>query len=92
MREETDLRMLDNMERPNSHDRSSCPIQPDLDRLTGAIEILVAKMENLLQLNREIIRWLLIVVCVIALGRSAFDVSKDLLERVTSPVRTESRQ
>jgi len=53
-------------------------LQPELSELTGAIKVLVEKTDTLIQLNRDIIKWLLIVVCIIALGRSAFDVGKDI--------------
>ena len=51
----------------------------DLEGVTQAIMVLTEKVDTLIQLNRDIIKWLLVVVCVIALGRSAFDVGKDLL-------------
>lgn len=60
-----------------------CPAQPDISELTGAIKVLVEKTDTLIQLNRDIIKWLLIVVCIIALGRSAFDVGKDILAHTT---------
>ena len=51
----------------------------DLEGVTQAILVLTEKVDTLISLNRDIIKWLLIVVCVIALGRSALDVGKDLL-------------
>lgn len=45
-----------------------------LQELRGAIEVLGEKVDTLVSLHRDMIKWLLIVVCVIALGRSAFDL------------------
>lgn len=59
--------------------RMHCPAAPDIESLTSTIKVLTEKIDTLISLNRDIIKWLLIVVCVIALGRSAFDVSKELL-------------
>lgn len=50
----------------------------DLDGVTKAILVLTEKIDTLIQLNRDIIKWLLIVVCIIALGRSAMDLGKDM--------------
>jgi len=58
--------------------RFRCPASPDIEGLTSTIRVLTEKIDTLIQLNRDIIRWLLIVVCVIALGRSAFDFGKDI--------------
>lgn len=57
-----------------------CPAKPDLEALTNNIILLTDKMENLINLNRDVIRWLLVVVCVIALGRSAIDLGKDFFK------------
>jgi hypothetical protein len=57
-----------------------CPVAPDLKELTTSITLLVQKTDNLISLNRDIIRWLLVVVCVIALGRSAFDATKEIFK------------
>lgn len=59
--------------------RFHCTAAPDIESLTSTIKVLTEKIDTLIALNRDIIKWLLIVVCVIALGRSAFDVSKELL-------------
>ena len=58
-----------------------CPLAPEIEALTTSISLLVQKTDNLISLNRDIIRWLLIVVCVIALGRSALDVGKDFFTK-----------
>lgn len=50
----------------------------DLDGVTKAILVLTEKIDTLIQLNRDIIKWLLVVVCIIALGRSAIDLGKDI--------------
>lgn len=62
---------------------AECPSQPDIHSLTNAINLLVEKTDMLISMNREIIRWLLIVVCVIALGKSALDVGRELLGHAT---------
>lgn len=70
------------MHTQSSENGSSHFLRPegcDLEGVTQAILVLTEKVDTLIQLNREIIKWLLIVVCVIALGRSALDVGKDLL-------------
>ena len=61
-----------------------CPIEPEMGELTASIKVLVERIDTLIQLNRDIIKWLLVVVCIIALGRSALDVSKEFLTRVAS--------
>lgn len=50
--------------------------EEDVRNLTAAIAVLASKVDTLIAMNRDIIRWLLIVVCVIALGRSAIDLGK----------------
>ena len=59
-------------------DSSRCPLGPEITENTASIKVLVEKIETLIQLNRDIIKWLLVVVCVIALGRSALDVGREL--------------
>jgi len=61
-----------------------CPMGPDITRLSQSIELLVERMDSLIQLNRDIIRWLLVVVCIIALGRGALDVGNELLTKAAS--------
>lgn len=73
----------------SQNELNSCPFKPDIQELAGAVKVLVEKTDTLIQLNRDIIKWLLVVVCIIALGRSAFDVTKDLLHGTISPVRAE---
>jgi len=63
----------------------NCPYQPELDALTGSVRLLAGKVDRLLELHRWIIRWLLIVVCVIALGRSALDIAKEWLAQNDVP-------
>lgn len=65
-------------------------LSEQVSTLTTSIEVLVAKMDTLIQMNRDVIRWLLIVVCIIALGRSAFDVGKDILAHTMSKAVAES--
>lgn len=57
------------------------PCQYDHDLLTGIAEGTKANTEAIKTLttyHREMTRWLLIVVCVIALGNKAVDLAKDL--------------
>jgi len=61
-----------------------CSGQPELNKLTASIDLLSQKIEQLLDLHRVIIRWLLVVVCVIALGRSAIDLGHGFLKDVAS--------
>lgn len=58
-------------------DMADCPMQPDLNKLTNSVQLLAGKVDSLLDLHKWVIKWLLIVVCVIALGRSAIDLGKD---------------
>ena len=44
--------------------------------VVSSIEVLTQRIDTLVVLNRDIIRYLLIVVCIIALGRSALDLAK----------------
>ena len=68
-----------------------CPIVPEVGELTSSIKVLCEKTDTLITLNRDIIKWLLIVVCIIALGRSAFDVGKDLLTHAVTSVSAETK-
>lgn len=65
---------------------SDCPNQSDLSELTGAVKVLAEKIDLLVHNHQQVVRWLLVVVCVIALGRSGIDVVKDWVEK---PVRAE---
>ena len=60
-----------------------CPLKPDLDAelsdLASSIKVLAERVEGLISLNRDVIKWLLIVVCLIALGRSALDITKEIV-------------
>lgn len=57
-----------------------CPVRPDMEALTGALKLLTEKIDNLVTIYRDIVRWLLIVVCIIALGRSAIDLGRDFFK------------
>lgn len=68
------------------NDRLMCPGQPQLDELAASIKILAEKIEVLcnfadtaISWNRQIIKWLLTVVCIIALGRSALDLGRSVV-------------
>lgn len=67
-----------------------CPASLDVESLTSTIRVLTEKIDTLIQLNRDIIKWLLVVVCIIALGRSAFDVGKDIFAHTMSRAVAES--
>lgn len=54
-----------------------CSITGEVHELTASVKLLTERVDNLIQLNRDIIKWLLIVVCIIALGRGAMDLFKD---------------
>lgn len=71
--------------RYEDEDPRRCPLAPHVEPLTASIKILIERTDTLISLNRDIIKWLLIVVCIIALGRSAFDVGKDLLKTEAAP-------
>lgn len=52
----------------------------DVSELSASVKLLAERIENLIALNRDVIRWLLIVVCVIALGRGLLDISQAMLK------------
>ena len=67
---------------------SPCPIAPE--KLISLMEVLVNKVDTLINLHRDIIRWMLIVICVIALGRSAFDVGREIFVKgIVAPAHAE---
>lgn len=73
-------------------DGFKCPAQPDLGDLTGALHVLAEKIDHLIKLHRDIIRWLLVVVCVIALGRSAIDVGEKLVNQAVAEINLEEEK
>lgn len=66
---------------------TECPMEPELTELAGAIRVLAEKVETLVHSQREVTRWLLVVVCVIALGRSAIDLGKAIVSDLTKPAQ-----
>ena len=60
---------------------SECPNQPDLTEMVTAVKVLAEKIDLLVSQYQQIVRWLLIVVCIIALGRSGIDVARDLISK-----------
>lgn len=60
---------------------SECPNQSDITELTAAVKVLAEKIELVVTNHQQVVRWLLIVVCVIALGRSAIDLGKDFFDK-----------
>lgn len=65
-----------------------CPMQPDLERLTASLDVLSTKFDDMIAEYRTYSRYLLIVVCIIALGRTAFDLTERMLNP-SSIVRAE---
>lgn len=65
-----------------------CPLGPDVNAFTLSIEKLnerinsmIALQSELLIWHKQVIRWLLGVVCIIALGKSAIDFGRDILAK-----------
>lgn len=54
-------------------------VDREIQELKSSIEVLVERIDVLNVLIHNIIRWLIIVVCIIALGRSAIDLIKQFL-------------
>lgn len=49
-------------------------LRVQIGELVGSIDSLTAKIENLVVLHERVVKWLLIVVCAIALGKGMFDI------------------
>jgi len=62
-------------------------MEPELSELSASIRVLADRVELLVTYQRDITRWLLIVVCVIALGRSALDLGKSMMHEYVSPAK-----
>jgi len=69
-----------------------CPMAPDIERLITSIQLMAEKVDNLIKFQRDVTKWLLVVVCVIALGRSALDLGKTLLSDLTLPAKAHEVQ
>ncbi len=64
-----------------------CPMAPDIERLITSIQLMAEKVDNLIKFQRDVTKWLLVVVCVIALGRSALDLGKSMLTDFHTPAK-----
>jgi len=63
---------------------SECPMSPDVESLTASIKVLAEKIDLLVIQHQTVVRWLLIVVCVIALGRSAIDLGEKFIKHAVA--------
>jgi hypothetical protein len=61
----------------------------EISSLTTSVKLLTDRVDHLIQLNRDIIKWLLIVVCVIAVGRGSIDLLKDFYKNDVAGVMVE---
>ncbi len=69
----------------DEHKLTICQLDGDeIVDLTSNIKLLSEKVDALITLNRDVIKWLLIVVSLIALGRSAIDIGKDMIRNYSS--------
>lgn len=58
----------------------SCVYDPEQsEKIIKAIDNIGDKMETLAIQNRDMMRWLLLVVCVIAIGQKALDAVQSIL-------------
>lgn len=82
--------MAENMQRRYSEEYNeidadgrhlSCPMRTDFTLICNTLDGLASKIEHLIDLHRWVIKWLLIVVCVIALGRAALDLGENLIKK-----------
>jgi len=70
------LRQQDNY---NGDGRSYCGFDNDqIERLISATQANGAKIDNLATQHNQVIRWLLIVVCIIALGAKLVEMARDI--------------
>lgn len=56
-----------------------------MDELTDAVSSLTASVSTLTSYYKEMTRWLLIVVCVIALGKELLGIVKDVYAHANVP-------
>jgi hypothetical protein len=62
-----------------------CPIEPSIEGIDKKLDVVI-------ELHRYVIKWLVICVCVIAMGTKAFDSFKELFGRGTaSAVQAETK-
>lgn len=74
------------MSNSRDFDHRDCPMKPDIEELIGSIKLLAKEVQTLAELQKHVTRWLLVVVCVIALGRSALDLGNSLLHDITQKI------
>jgi hypothetical protein len=68
-----------------------CPLAPDIDALVGSVKILAEKVDQLVSHNKEIVRVLMIVVCIIALGRGALDIGREIFGHTATAAVAENK-
>lgn len=57
-----------------------CSAQEDISQLCKDIQVLSAQTESLVKLHDRVIKYLLAVVCVIALGRALLDIVNNTVQ------------
>jgi hypothetical protein len=55
-------------------------LRGQISSLVNSIEGLTSKIESLIMLHERVVKWLLIVVCAIALGKGMFDILEHLIK------------
>lgn len=81
------------MNTDNNKEFRDCPLIPEITELTVLTKVLIERIDTLVSLHRDVIKWLLIVVCVIALGRSGIDLAKNLFNGThTAAIAEEGRK
>lgn len=70
-----------------------CPVSNDhISKLSAAIDGLSQKVESLHTSQKEIIRYLLVVVCVIALGRTLIETLQTAFAHKSAQAQTLSKE
>lgn len=62
-----------------------CPIEPSIEGIDKKIDVLI-------ELHRYVIKWLVICVCVIAMGTKAIDSLKELFGHTPAATAAEVEQ
>lgn len=58
---------------------SDCPNQPDLNDIKESLKLLAQTVGELAQSQKTILKYILVCICIIALGRTGIDLGKELL-------------
>lgn len=85
---------MSNIERSNGSLKviSNCSFDNDqIERLVSATERIGEKMDIITAQHKDIVRWLLIVVCAIALGQRLTDAAKDIWGSQAKPFTVETK-